>query len=144
MNFEVVRDRSTKEVLAVVYYWMTSPIPGVRFHTQPEWPLQLATICHPKGYKVEAHVHRPPRRVIEGTAEVLFIRSGSARIEFYGGETDDLSIRIVRGGDIVLLLSGGHSLEMLEDTDILEVKQGPYLDDKVMLGEERHGTVPGT
>ena len=32
-------------------------------------------------------------------------------------------------GDIILLVSGGHDFLMLEDTEMIEVKQGPYAGD---------------
>ena len=40
--------------------------------------------------------------------------------------------RILKSGDVILLVSGGHDFEMLEDTEMIEVKQGPYAgeDDK--------------
>jgi hypothetical protein len=44
--------------------------------------------------------------------------------------TDDqvlLCSREVVSGDVVLLLSGGHGFHLLEDTVLLEVKQGPYV-----------------
>ena len=34
--------------------------------------------------------------------------------------------RILESGDIIILAAGGHGFEMLEDTEIFEVKQGPY------------------
>ena len=37
-----------------------------------------------------------------------------------------LESRILYQGDVVLLAYGGHGLEMLEDSEMIEVKQGPY------------------
>ena len=37
-----------------------------------------------------------------------------------------LATRTLKTGDVILLVSGGHDFEMLEDTDMVEVKQGPY------------------
>ena len=48
-------------------------------------------------------------------------------------------IRICSGnrqGDTIILLAGGHGFNILEDTKMIEVKQGPYLsqaEDKVLL-----------
>jgi hypothetical protein len=33
---------------------------------------------------------------------------------------------VLNSGDTILLASGGHGFEMLEDTEMLEIKQGPY------------------
>jgi hypothetical protein len=34
---------------------------------------------------------------------------------------------ILEPGDAILFASGGHAIEVLEDAQILEVKQGPYI-----------------
>ena len=40
-----------------------------------------------------------------------------------------LESRILNQGDVVLLAYGGHGFEMLEDSEMIEVKQGPYAGD---------------
>jgi mannose-6-phosphate isomerase-like protein (cupin superfamily) len=67
---------------------------------------------------------------VEYTKEVLFIRSGRLRIDFYDDRQNYLESRTLSAGDIVLLARGGHGFEMLEDCEIIEVKQGPYAGDK--------------
>ena len=39
---------------------------------------------------------------------------------------------ILRTGDVILLASGGHGFEVLEELEMYEIKQGPYIgeDDK--------------
>ncbi len=37
---------------------------------------------------------------------------------------------ILCSGDIILLSKGGHGFEVLEDIEMIEVKQGPYSGDK--------------
>ena len=36
---------------------------------------------------------------------------------------------MLQGGDVILLAEGGHGFEMLEDSEMVEVKQGPYAGD---------------
>jgi hypothetical protein len=132
MPIEVVKTNEGATLAIVLYGWESSP--GTRFFTEPKDSLQLGCIHHRSGHRVEAHTHKPAPRTVTSTAEVLFIQRGRARIEFYGGgDLGDMSSREVKGGDIVLLLAGGHGLEMLEETVIFEVKQGPFLDDKRFL-----------
>ena len=38
--------------------------------------------------------------------------------------------KILNKGDVILLVNGGHGFEMLEKTEMIEVKQGPYIDGK--------------
>ena len=37
---------------------------------------------------------------------------------------------ILEQGDVILLADGGHGFKMLEDSEIIEIKQGPYSGDK--------------
>lgn len=83
----------------------------------------------PIGYVIPPHVHNPVVREVLFTREVLFIKSGKVRIDFYDDEQSYLESSILGQGDVVLLASGGHGFEMLEPTEIIEVKQGPYAGD---------------
>jgi hypothetical protein len=57
---------------------------------------------------------------------VLFIKSGKVRVDFYDEEQHYLESRVLPQGDVLLLAFGGHGFEMLEPTEMTEVKQGPY------------------
>src|SRR6185369_5395734 len=63
----------------------------------------------------------------EYTQEVLFIRRGRLRVDFYDETKQYLSSRILEAGDVILLIQGGHGFEVLEDLEMFEVKQGPYV-----------------
>lgn len=103
---------------------------GIEFFTPDNFSQQLAYMNRPKNFLIEAHVHNPVKREVQYTQEVLFIRSGKVRVDFYNDDQAYLESRILNGGDLILLSDGGHGLEMLEDTEIIEVKQGPYSGDK--------------
>ncbi len=99
---------------------------GIEFFTEPESSQQLGYMKRPAGYEVVPHKHKKVERIVQLTQEVLFIKSGSCRLDLYDAE-DQLDISIVlNGGDVVLLAEGGHGLVMLEETEIIEVKQGPF------------------
>ena len=84
----------------------------------------------PKGYKVDPHVHNVVPRNIELTQEVLFIKSGRVRVDFYDQKHAYLESRELGAGDVILLAHGGHGFTMLEASEMIEVKQGPYASDK--------------
>ena len=63
------------------------------------------------------------------TQEVLFIKKGILRVDFYDEYEDYLESRDLHAGDIILLVSGGHGFEVLEEVEMFEVKQGPYAGD---------------
>lgn len=69
-------------------------------------------------------------REVQFTNEVLFVKSGKVRVDFYGDDRNYLESRILEQGDVILLASGGHGFEMLEPTEMIEVKQGPYAGDE--------------
>lgn len=99
---------------------------GIHFFTPNEFSQQLAYMNHPDGYIIPPHVHNPVHREVKNTLEVLFIKSGKVRADFYSREKNYLESRILYAGDVILLASGGHGFEMLEESEIIEVKQGPY------------------
>jgi hypothetical protein len=99
---------------------------GIRFFTPDDFSQQLGYMNRPKGYVIPPHVHNPVERSVHYTKEVLFIRSGKVRIDFYDDGQNYLESRILGGGDVILLAFGGHGFEMLEPTEMIEVKQGPY------------------
>lgn len=99
---------------------------GIRFFTPDEFSQQLAYMNRPLGYVIPPHVHNPVRREVQFTKEVLFIRSGRVRVDFYSEHQDYLESTVLEQGDVILLAVGGHGFEMLEASEIIEVKQGPY------------------
>ena len=100
--------------------------PGIHFFTPDELSQQMAYMHYPQGKKIEAHVHNPVKREVHYTQEVLFIRKGSLRVDFYDEEQCYLESRVLSAGDVILLVAGGHGFEVLEEIEMIEVKQGPY------------------
>ena len=99
---------------------------GIEFFTPPNFSQQLAYMKRPKNYIIAPHVHNSVAREVQFTQEVLFIKSGKVRVDFYDDDKNYLQSTILEAGDIILLAHGGHGLEMLEESEIIEVKQGPY------------------
>jgi mannose-6-phosphate isomerase-like protein (cupin superfamily) len=112
--------------LAVIIRAVSSE-PGIRFFTTPEATLQVGQMLRPAGYSIVPHVHKPVAREVSYTQEVLFIRSGRVRVDFYDEQRRYLESREVAKGDVILLARGGHGFHMLEQSEIVEVKQGPYV-----------------
>ena len=54
--------------------------------------------------------------------------TGSIRATIYGDNRKQIRQLEVFSGDVLILISGGHGYEILEDdTHVLEIKNGPYL-----------------
>ena len=100
--------------------------PGVHFFTPNEFSQQLAHMSHPAGTVIPAHVHNPVAREVRYTLEVLLIKKGALRVDFYTSQRQYLESRVLRPGDLILLATGGHGFQALEDLEMVEIKQGPY------------------
>jgi len=100
--------------------------PGIHFFTENDLSQQLAFMKHPKGKIIQPHIHNSVIRKVHFTQEVLFIKKGRLRVDFYTEEQEYLESRMLEAGDVIILIQGGHGFEVLEELEMFEVKQGPY------------------
>ena len=100
---------------------------GIHFLTPGEYSQQLAYMHHPQGKIIDAHIHNEVHRDIRFTQEVLVLKKGKLRVDFYDAQKNYLESRVLLKGDIILLISGGHGFEVLEEVEMVEIKQGPYI-----------------
>lgn len=117
---------------------------GVDFITPNEYSQQVAYMHHATGKVIDAHVHNLVHRNVVMTQEVLFIKKGILRVDFYDEYEDYLESRDLKAGDIILLISGGHGFQVLQEVEMIEVKQGPYAgsnDKKRFSGVEKEQIV---
>lgn len=102
--------------------------PGIQFFTPDDFSQQLAFMAHPKGKSIDPHFHNEVSREVHYTQEVLFLKRGKLKVDFYH-EQKFTESRVLDAGDVILLAGGGHGFEVLEDIEMIEVKQGPYAND---------------
>jgi len=100
---------------------------GVHFFTPPNLSQQIGYMNHTAGTIIGAHIHNPVSREVHYTQEVLIIKKGKLRVDFYDMEKAYLKSRMLESGDVILLASGGHGFEVIEDLEMIEVKQGPHI-----------------
>ena len=99
---------------------------GVSFVTSEDNPLQLGILKHRQGSKIKPHIHKSFPKTINEVQEILHIEYGKVEAEFYNAVGEKVRDAILNCGDTILLLSGGHGFNILEDSKMIEVKQGPY------------------
>lgn len=97
------------------------------FVTGDDVKQQVGFVVYPEGGIIPRHIHVPMERHLRGTSEVLVVRKGMLEADFYTDGKEFICTRLLRQGDVLLLISGGHGFRCLKDTILLEVKQGPYL-----------------
>ena len=104
---------------------------GVDFLTKDKDLLQLGFLKYNKNHYIKSHIHVKKPRVINYCTEVLLIEKGKVKIKFFDlKKTDIKKDTILNSGDIIILFKGGHGFTILKKTKIIEVKQGPYVNNK--------------
>jgi hypothetical protein len=103
---------------------------GIQFVTPDDYSQQLGYMRRPAGYVIQPHIHLQVERKASFTQEVLYVRKGRVRVDFYRDDESYVESREIAMGDVILLSTGGHGFEMIEESEMIEVKQGPYMDDK--------------
>lgn len=101
--------------------------------TDGKEPLQLVTLKHPKGAYLKAHMHKPKKRVTMRLQECLIMKKGSAKIDLYGADKKKFKTISLREGETYILMYGGYGIHVTEDAEMIEVKNGPFLEDKVLI-----------
>ncbi len=115
----------------------------INFITPNDFSQQVASMNHPKGHLIEPHFHNKVVREVHYTQEVLIIRKGKLRVDFYDKECNYIESRVLNKDDIIVLVTGGHGFEVLEDLEMIEVKQGPYIgeEDKTRFTAVEKGNI---
>lgn len=141
---DIERVVSNGKILAIIVRAGSSE-PGVHFFTPPEYSQQLGYMQHPAGKRIQPHIHVEVQRSVALTQEVLVVRKGRIRVDFYDTGQAYVESRELRSGDVILLASAGHGFEVLEDVEMFEIKQGPYAEseDKIRFaGRGPSGKLP--
>lgn len=125
-NMNQIKEIKKKNKLLAIVIKNDYESDGVNFLTPNEYSQQIAYMHHPAGKAIDAHVHNLVHRNVVMTQEVLFIKKGKLRVDFYDDYEDYLESMILEQGDTILLVSGGHGFKVIEEVEMIEVKQGPY------------------
>lgn len=101
---------------------------GLGFYSNDEEFVQVGSWQYNKGKELLKHIHNQVERSVDRTQEVLYIRRGSIKARIYTLDEVFVEELTVKQGDTLILLNSGHGYEILEDgTQVLEIKNGPYL-----------------
>jgi hypothetical protein len=125
MSIETIK--CDDQIVGIIVY-RDYHVDGIKFLSPNDFTLQVGQMRRPAGYQVVPHIHNPVERHTVGTQEVLFIKQGRIRVDFYSFAQRFLESRELGPGDLILLAGAGHAIEVLEDTTIVEVKNGPYVE----------------
>ena len=96
-------------------------------------PLQIVTLKHSRSTYLKAHMHSPKRRMTRKLQECLMVKKGKVKIDLYGPDKKLFKKIILKSGDFFLLVAGGYGIHLLENSELIEVKNGPFKEDKVLI-----------
>lgn len=98
------------------------------FHTPEHFPLQVGLHARPKGDVVSGHFHNPfPELKNLAVQEFFYIKTGRIKIDLFDEQENDAKVSEVLAGEgDTVVLNTGHGLTFLENTELIELKQGPY------------------
>lgn len=114
--------------LVGIYINSEDIVDGRNFLTDPKETLQIGTFGLDKGTTISNHIHNELERKISTTGEVLVVLEGKIKVSFYKKDLELLTEIIVNKHEAIAMYSGGHGIEILENTKFIEIKQGPYLE----------------
>lgn len=104
---------------------------GVRFLTPDSYSLQLGLLEHKRGVVLKSHQHNPDVKYkVDTTQEFLYVEKGEVKVTYYSNDWKKVRTFVLKKGDFILHVDGGHGFEMLKKSRLIEVKQGPYPGEK--------------
>lgn len=101
--------------------------------TDGKEPLQLVTLKHLKGTYLKAHTHIPKKRITQKMQECLIVRRGKVKIDLYSPDRKIFKFIYLQPGDVFVLVNGGYGIHLIKDSELIEVKNGPFIEDKMLL-----------
>ena len=100
---------------------------GVHFASPNNFTKQVGILNFPKNHFIRPHKHTRYLRKIYRTSEVLFVKKGKLRVDFYNNQKKYLFSKIVEKDNIIILNEGSHGFKILQNSSIIEIKQGPFI-----------------
>ena len=112
--------------------------PGLNFPTPENMFIQAGCWQYPAGKSLGAHRHIYNERVVTQTQETVYVKRGRMRVDVFNDDSKLIESVVLETGDFAVLGDCGHGYEILEeDTQILEIKNGPFISveaDKEAIG----------
>ena len=110
---------------------------GLNFLTREEHSFQVGIHNVKKGARYKAHKSLPFKKLENfKTNKIYYVKEGKVGVDIYDKKDKKVNYVNLNAGDLILFVEGGHGLDILKDSKVIEIKQGPYRgveQDKVFL-----------
>lgn len=103
---------------------------GIASLSDSDQPLQVLIHNRKKGSHTKAHLHKPIQRITQTLQECLIILKGKIKIDFYTPDKKIFKSMYAYEDEVIIFVSGGHAVHVLDDSEIVEVKNGPFIEDR--------------
>ncbi|MDC0417429.1 WbuC family cupin fold metalloprotein [Candidatus Pelagibacter sp.] len=135
MNFKIQNIKVNGKNVAKVFKYQKKKFKGINFFTSKFDNFQVGLMVHPKNHIIKPHFHLNKKKTIKHMSELLILFSGKLKVFFYNKNKSRARSVTLNKKDMVLLMSGGHGFKVIENVEMLEVKQGPFFgdNDKIRL-----------
>lgn len=101
---------------------------GLSFFSQDQDFIQVGSWGYNKDKYLLPHIHNEVKREVLWTQEVIFVKKGQIKAHIFGTDEKKITDLVVSEGDVIILLRGGHGYTIQQDgTQVLEIKNGPYV-----------------
>ena len=97
------------------------------FFSDASSSFQFGIVSHEKGYEEKPHYHKTFDRKIMDCQQMLFVQYGKVEVIFYDKSKKEISNTILNQGDSVNIVKGIHAIKMIENSQCITVKQGPFI-----------------
>lgn len=124
MAYEVVEINGVRYAEII---WVGTSVRKSTFFSPPESSFQFGLLAHEAGFVEAPHTHKALTRTITDLQQMLVVQRGSLGVQFFAEDGTLLREVVLRSGDAINLVHGAHSIRIIEDTQCISVKQGPFL-----------------
>lgn len=114
----------------LIAVWIKEFKSGITPLSDADQPLQVLIHKREKGSYTKAHLHKPTERTTQTLQECLVVIKGKIKIDFFTEKKSIFKSIEASKGEVIIFISGGHSVHILENAEIVEVKNGPFIEDR--------------
>ena len=97
------------------------------FFSNSSSSFQFGIVSHKKGYEEKPHYHKVFDRKITDCQQMLFVQYGKVEVIFYDKSKKEISNTKLKQGDSINIVKGIHAIKMIENSQCITVKQGPFI-----------------
>jgi hypothetical protein len=133
MSYEIIKynNKTYAEIIR-----KEAKVSQTTFFSDLNCSFQFGIMAHKAGFFEKPHTHFSVIREIKNMQQMFFVKKGIIAVIFFDDEGNEFEKVILRSGDSICLVDGAHAIKVIEDSECITVKQGPFLGseiDKIIL-----------